>query len=165
MTAHLTFRAGRIIGEQLLDGSGRERGCGRRTRAFSEEVGTTLILRGPIGVVAPTRAKPSRSQRHHLRAWRRGSSRPIPSLRWQSASRPRTGQVSVNGGAMNLSAPVRRLQAVRQRPRTRPVQHRRVHRVQVHQPLKEADMKVHRPAKVLDPRYKWIARRTPPWVY
>jgi len=40
MTAHLTFRTGRIIGEQLLDGSG-----------------------------------------------------------------PRTGQVSVNGGAMNLSAP------------------------------------------------------------
>jgi len=42
MTAHLTFRTGRIIGEQLLDGSG-----------------------------------------------------------------PRTGQVSVNGGAMNLSAPLR----------------------------------------------------------
>ena len=104
MTAHLTFRTGRIIGEQLLDGSGESVDV-VDALAFSEEVGTTLILREPIGVVASTRAKPSPNANGTIHGLGGAAFSADPEHALAVARRPRTGQVSVNGGAMNLSAP------------------------------------------------------------
>ena len=64
-------------------------------------------------------------------AWPAGCGRATRSRRRPFARKMRTGQVDINGGSFNLAGPVRRLQAVRRRPRARAVRARGVHAAEV----------------------------------